>query len=235
MSNRYNYNRMKKLLKYSNFNTETGKITGIEKKAFLFTENIPADYTDFHSIENISAYGARADMDFQQIYITILELAVIIGFSNLSTPEKDIIANYLTDESKKNEFLAGTLDLSAELLRIEIEKGILLRKQIGNQFVESNYSSIMLSVAMGTANEETANLVENAFSTAISHLQNGLFISSYNAIQLVNPTEITQDAAFQTLLTNLKAEYSATVLQLCYTYYPVQVLQNTPSIPQQTP
>lgn len=239
---------MKKLARYKNYNQQTQTITGTEKFAFIFVDTIPNDYTDIHTIENIKNYGSGV-LDYQQIRTEILGIAVTTGFENLTLSEKEIVANYCVyhEESllsaseaeqvalseKANLIVDGTLNFATEKLAIEIKKGMLLRKKVGTKFVESNYSSIMLEVALGNANEDTANLVENVFANAISHIQNGLFISSYNAIQLVVPSEVTQDVNLQAFLTQLKAQYSATVLQMCYDYYPVEVLQNTPSIPPQ--
>lgn len=239
---------MKKLSKYNNYNLATEKITGEEKRCLIFSDTTPSDYTDIHTIENIKKYGSRC-LDYQQIRAAILEIATTTGFENLTLSEKEIVASYCvyheeslhtaseaeraTLSEKANLIVDGTLIFATAKLAIDIKKGILLRKQVGTKFVESNYSSIMLSVALGNANEDTANLVENTFAAAISHIQNGLFISSYNAIQLVVPSEATQDVNLQAFLTQLKAQYSATVLQMCYDYYPIEVLQNTPSIPPQ--
>lgn len=237
-----------KLARYNNYNANTQTIVGEEKKAFIFSETIPSDYSDIHTITNLKNYGSRI-LEYQQIRAAIFQTATTTGFENLTLSEKEIVANYCVfhEESllsaseaeqaalteKANLIVDGTLNFANEKLAIDIKKGILLRKEVGTEFVESNYSSIMLSVALGNANEDTANLVENTFSTAISHIQNGLFISSYNAIQLVNPSDVTEDVNLQAFLTQLKEQYSTTVLQMCYDYYPSEVLQNTPSIPPQ--
>lgn len=84
---------MMKLAKYNNYNTSTQKITGVEKASFIFMEeaNIPEDYTECHTIENLYNYGAIAAMDYQQIYGSIYVISSTIGFSELSNEEKAIV------------------------------------------------------------------------------------------------------------------------------------------------
>lgn len=100
---------MKKLLKYNNYNLVTERIIGEEKTALIFSDSIPIDYTDIHTIENLSSYGTRANMDYQQIHAAIRELAITAGFENLTLTEKQIVAqNCAYDDETIVTFYATT-------------------------------------------------------------------------------------------------------------------------------
>ena len=133
-----------------------------------------------------------------------------------------------------NQFIAETLDLSLYDLQYEIKQGIQVRKQIGNNFVENQYTAVMLGVVTGDSNEAFSNLVEETFHPAIVHMQNGLFISSYNAVLAVDPVAVVPVPELQTAISDLKESYKAIIYQLCQENYPQALLANTPSM-NQTP
>lgn len=141
---------MKKLAKYNNYNLVTQVIIGEEKKALLFTESIPVDYTDIHTIENLSAYGARANMDFQQIHAAILGIAMATGFEELTLPEKQIVANYCAYDDETLVTFYATVETSGDLeaaLEIHADKiGVLVSEL--QVIAESRISSPFVKVAI---------------------------------------------------------------------------------------
>lgn len=87
-----------KFCKYNNFDIVTGKITGQEKAAFYFFElaNIPADYTDFTTIENLNLYGFGVSdkFDYKRVRDLIKLEVEAVGWAALSEDQKIIATTH---------------------------------------------------------------------------------------------------------------------------------------------
>jgi hypothetical protein len=87
-----------KLCKYNNYDLTTQKITGTEKAAFCFFDlaNIPADYSNINTIENLNLYGFNAcdSFDYKRVRDLIKTEVEAVGWSALSSNEKITAATH---------------------------------------------------------------------------------------------------------------------------------------------
>lgn len=86
-----------KLCRYNNYNPETKSIIGESKPAYYFYQvsNVPEDYTNINSIENIETFGFNgSQFDYKKVR-DILKIEVEnIGWDNLTSTQKTIAASH---------------------------------------------------------------------------------------------------------------------------------------------